>query len=154
MSEETKVEPTPEQIEARVKEIRKAVAAFNADARHERYIPSQGNRDAIQKYMEERDLDYTEASLHDAFTDLSSEGKLTLYEESKLPPSITPKDKTSEELPPIGRATGADLGVGLADMQRARKQVEGVAGSNNRAAFMKASEEAGSRKTHGGRFHL
>jgi hypothetical protein len=154
MSEETRIEPTPEQIEARVKEIRGAIAGFNADARHERYVPSQANRDAIQKYMEERDLEYSEATLHTAFTDLSSEGKLVLYAESKLPPTPTPKEKTSDDLPPIGRATGADLGVGLADMQRARKQVEGVAGSNNRAAFMKASEEAANRRTQGGRFHL
>jgi hypothetical protein len=160
MSEQnTQVQPVelaPEQIEAKVKEIQAEVAAFNADPGHERYIPSQGNRDALETYLREHDLDITREALHLAFSDLSKAGKLSLYEESKLAPPERPKEKAKDDAPPIGKATGDDLGVGLIGQQRARKTsaLPGVQPSNNREAFARAREKAASQKVPGGRLHF
>lgn len=145
-------ELTPEQIQARVKELQTTIAGFINDPRHDRYQPSPDNLSAIESYLAEHSLDITEESLHLAFDDLSKEGKLALYEESKVCPEA--KEKSKEKLPPIGLATGADLGVGLADMQRARKQVEDGPQSSSRNSFITAAQKVGVPKVRGGRFHL
>ena len=146
-------ELAPEQIQERVREMQKAVAAFIADARHERFQPCDENRDAVEIYLREHDLDVTEESLHLAFVDLSNEGKLALYEESKVSSPET-KEKLKEKLPPIGLATAADLGVGFSAQQQARKRVEGGAQSSNRNSFITAAQKVGIPKVRGGRFHL
>jgi hypothetical protein len=153
MSENTPEVPgmTPEQVEARVKEMQAAVAAFTADPRHERYRLSAENKNAIEAYLEEHNLDLTEDSLHLAFTDLSKAGKLSLYEPSKLPP---PKENTEGEKPaPILKET--DLSVGLATQQQLRRgNVATGPRSSHRDAFIRARQDAPSQKVSGGRFHL
>jgi hypothetical protein len=141
---------TPEQIEAKVKEMQAEVAAFNADSRHERYIPSQGNRDALETYLREHDLDITKEALHLAFSDLSKAGKLSLYEESKLvPPKETVEGKKQAS---AGRET--DLSMDLAAQQQARRSnVATGPRSSHRDAFIKAKQDAPGQKVSG-RFHL
>ncbi len=149
-------ELSPEEI-AKVQEMRNAVGAFMADPRHERYQTSPENKDAIEGYLERHKLDLNEESLHIAFVDLSKAGKLALYAKSKLEPVESQKEKSGEkELPPIGKATANDLGIGLADQQRARKQVEPGSGpSSHRDAFVRAAQKtSGPQRVGGGRFHL
>ena len=159
MSEQTKEqversELSPEQL-AKVQEMRNAVSAFMADPRHERYRICPENKTAIEGYLEEHNLDLTEESLHLGFVDLAKQGKLALFDESKIAePAATSETKNEKKLPPIGQATGADLGVGLADQQRARRQVESGPRSANRNAYIDAGQSAASPKVRGGRFHL
>lgn len=145
---------TEEQVQERVKEIQAAVAAFNSDPRHERYQPCTANRTVLEDYMSRNNLEWTAESLHQAFEDLSKDDKLTLYEESKLPTEPIKQAAKEDSLPPIGKATGADLGVGLADQARARQRVDGVATSSNRDAFVRAAQRFTNTKLSGGRLHL
>jgi len=149
-------ELTPEEIQEKMQAIRSAVAAFNTDPRHERYKLSEANRSAIGSYLKEHDLDTTEETLHLAYAQLAKENKLDLYEESKLSAAEPPKEAPKDDLPPIGKATADDLGVGFAAQQRARKQVEPGSGpSSNRDAFVRAAQKASANpKISGGRFHL
>jgi len=146
MSEETQVQTpqlTEEQIQEKVKEIRAAIAAFTAS--HERYKLSADNRNAIDAYLNDHNLEWTEPSLHLAYSELEKAGKLDLYEASKL--SEPPKEKTVEVAPPAINA--------LAEQQRARQNLEpGVGSVSNREAFRKAAEKIASQKPSGGRFHL
>jgi len=159
VSEENKtagqIELSEEQIQAKVKEIQAAVASFRSDPRHERYRFSAENKKALEEYISCHTLEWTPDSLHTAFLDLSKEGKLSLYEESKITPE-PPKSKTEEKLPPIGVATGEDLGIGLTGQQQARRNspIAGVKPSSNRDAFIRTAQTANTVKVAGGRFHL
>jgi len=138
---------TEEQIQAEVKKIQAAVAGF-CDS-HQLYKPCEENGTALRNYVESHDLDPASAQSYDAaYVALSSEGKLALYEESKLAAPEPPKAKDS--LPPIGKASASDLGVGLADQQRARKKVDGVAPASGRDAFIKAAQKFVSKQIPGG----
>jgi hypothetical protein len=155
MSEEKKqvAELTEEQIEAKVKEIQTAIESFVSDPRHERYKECSENGILIKDYINSYDLDWTSAdSYHTAFTALAKEGKLHLYAESKLPPPELPRAK--DDLPPIGQATAADLGVGLDANQRARKTVQGVGPASSRDAYIKAAELLRNQQIPGGRLRL
>jgi hypothetical protein len=159
VSEEDKtagqIELTEEQIQERVEAMRSAVAAFTADPQHERFKLCVENKNAIEGYVQERNLEWTEQSLRTAFTNLSEAGKLVLYEESKLQVPVAPKEQTADEkLPPIEVASAEDLGIGFAARQQAHKQVDGVAPASNREAFARAAQRAANQKVAGRRFHL
>jgi hypothetical protein len=159
VSEENKTaeqaELTEEQIQAKVKEIQAAVTSFTSDPRHERYKLSADNKQAIETYLSSHNLEWAADSLHTAFVDLSKEGKLSLYEESKLQIPESSKPNTENKLPPIGVATGEDLGIGLTGQQQARRNapIAGVRPSNNRDAFIRTAQNS-NVKVQGGRFHL
>jgi len=145
-------ELTPEEVQAKIKDIQTAVATFTADPQHDRYKLCAENRSAIDGYLQEHLLETTADSLHLAFTELSKAGKLDLFEASKLQP---PKEKV-EERKPASTGKESDLSLSLAEQQKARKTtaVPGVTPSNNRAAFIRAAETAANQKIRGGRFHL
>jgi hypothetical protein len=159
VSEENKtteqVELTQEQVQARIKELQAATASFLSDPRHERYQPSAENRQVLEAYLNEHKLDFTADSLHAAFIDLSKEsGKLSLYTESKLQPeSVKPKSEGNH--PPIGVATGENMGIGLTGQQQARRNapIAGVSRSSNRDAFIRTAQNS-TVKVQGRRFHL
>jgi len=159
VSEENKtaeqIELTEEQIQAKIKEIQAAVASFISDPRHERYRLCPENKKVIADYLESHSLELTADSLHTAFGDLSKENKLSLYEESKLQTPETSKAKADGAIPPIGVATGEDLGIGLTGQQQARRNapIAGVSRSSNRDAFIRTGQNS-TVKVQGGRFHL
>ena len=135
---------TEEQIQAKVKEIQAAVEIFVRD--HPLYKEGPENGEAIKDYVESHNLDWTSAeSYRTAYVELSKEGKLTLYEESKLAPPEPPKVK--DELP------GASIAV-LADQQKARKTVQGAGSASSRDAFIKAAERFRNQQVPGGRLRL
>lgn len=160
MSEQNKQvstnEPPPEVSDELVEKYQTEVAEFVSDPRHERYHLCRENKDALTQYLDSHGLDLSRDTLHLAYVELSKEGKLKLYEESKLAPPEPPKEKAKDDLPPIGKAVGDDFGLGLVGQQRFRKTsgVSGVQPFNNRAAFARARERAASQKVPGGRFHL
>jgi hypothetical protein len=147
---------TEEQVQAKIKEIQAAIASFTSDPRHERYKLCPENKKAIADYLESHSLELTADSLHTAFVELSKEpGKLLLYEESKLQAPETSKAKVEGEIPPIGVATGEDLGIGLTGQQQARRNapIAGVSRSSNRDAFIRTAQNS-AVKVQGGRLHL
>ncbi len=146
-------ELTPEEILAVKERWQAAVASFSTDPRHDRYQLCHDNKVAIENYLQEHTLDITAESLHLAYTDLAKEGKLILFDESKIAEPAPTTEAKEKKLPPIGLATGADLGGGLADQQRARRQVEPGVQSSNRNAFINAAQNS-PQKVTGGRFHL
>jgi hypothetical protein len=143
---EPKSSLTEEQVQQKIKEIQAAVESFLNDPRHDRYKECPENGEAIKEYLGAHDLDVASAeSYHAAYVELSKEGKLVLFEESKLPPPAPPK--VNDELPEASIAV-------LADQQRARKQVDGVAPASNRDAFARAATRFQSKQVPGGRLHL
>lgn len=149
--EAVEVELTKEQIEAKVKEMQNAVAAFLADPRHDTYQAGVENKNAIETYLRDHNLDLNEESLHVAFVECSKTGKLTLYAESKLEAA---KEK-SEEQKPASTGKETDSSVSLSMQQRLRRQtVAAGPRSSNRDALIRASQNAPRTMVKGGRFHL
>jgi hypothetical protein len=133
---------TEEQIQVEVKKIQAAVASF-CDS-HQRYIACPENGQAINDYIASQNLDFASAdSYATAYGALSKEGKLRLYDESRLPPPESPKEKTPEVAPPAISA--------LAEQRRARQTLEPGGGSvSNREAFLKAAEKFANKQIPGG----
>lgn len=141
---------TPEQekeVQKQVDLIKAAVDAFLGDPRHERYKHGPENRKTIGDYLDEHNLEYTPDSLHDAFTELSKDGKLNLYAESKIPVETVEVQKPNTKENPV------DLSFSLVDQQKARRQVlEGP--RSTRDAFIDAGRNQPPERVKGGRFHL
>lgn len=142
---------TPEQekeVQKQIALVKAAVDVFLVDPRHERYRQGPDNRKAIGDYLDEHNLEYTPDTLHLAFTELSKEGKLALYAESKIP-----ADEPVVQKPKPAAENLVDLSFGLVEQQKGRRQVlEGP--RSTRDAFIDAGRNQPQERVKGGRFHL